>query len=40
MWHKLCILYMPHSRDDVHIVSTETVRNVLKEMHKFIPCMV
>ena len=25
---KICILYMPRSRDDVHIVSTETVRDV------------
>jgi len=24
----MCILYVPRSRDDVHIVSTETVRNV------------
>ena len=25
----LCILYMPRSRDDVHIVSTETMQEVL-----------
>ena len=25
---KMCILYMPRSRDDVHIVSTKAVRNV------------
>ena len=25
---KLCILYISRSRDDVHIVSTEMVRNV------------
>ena len=25
----LCILYMPRSRDDVHIVSTETMQEAL-----------
>ena len=25
----LCILYMPRSRDDVHIVSTEAMQKVL-----------
>ncbi|MBD8039415.1 hypothetical protein QVO10_10280 [Bacteroides gallinaceum] len=32
----LCILYMPRSRDDAHIVSTETVRNVSKKKTKHV----